>query len=1379
MQTLLHNPDLHLAENPPTHVAGLVTVPEESFSLLVWGTCELVDHTTLKIKLTMYDSQAKLQTQDALSPYLKQVGQILEASLTPTFEMDKELVLVQPNWSNELQELPEDELTAVFCQLISCVVHELPFDRHTLQLGPPLGSHWPVHVTHRQVAALLGQVVNKQLSVLRIKDKAASIPECIYIHGDSFIWDDFGASQTLDEPIEHEKSPKLPAEEEMDNSGEGDSQGEVEVEDMGDMTWYIKTTAPTQYCPNTPTDFSTSDTPPRIITTLVNKDTAQHQRQLVESTQALLQQLPTVSHTHRLSYWEQLRQSQPTVDCISLLTLHLWLSALLAEPSRNVLYLDPQLCDELVANYQRNTSMVPEDIHGLLDRHLLWPQMGNDFRIAILGYPGDNSDTGIDSWFLMSIMAERDGSLLLDVLLPPSQAYNQELFATYVGSLIGALNCTLKPPLVEHSAQVKQTLRAVVIPQPHTSETIFLVMFTYLCCLLLGQTVPSVDISAVRQSLCYYYDHALRTREIDASFPWVALTNAEGVLQTEKCSDTVQRRRYKLATNREPSPFERFPRTRSYTATLATPGPSAAFFLELTQPKTSHPEGMLVGTSGRSVEHLEKAVFLGPHPSWPQRFPDRLLQVPEAYSLDEFTHLLHSLGGPESRDGQILLLTMKHENKRIKLNWLKDATFPEKEQLMASFDVDSLTLTVQDAPELLEAGTFWPYPNRSLSLTYRNELSVMFDEKKIDMHTCPNFCVMSLGSNNQFRLLVFLPNCRERLGNLWRNLPYEHEMSGWYHTFLTALQIISELVPVEWQHAVEKTIEALPTTYEMAQNQATKGGGPRSFAGYRIEPQIMNHVFKVMRQIVDSTPSLEMYRGSFFHVCGINLKLANSNILGREDKNPLDFVFRNNMFLDWYSQNPNDIVADIAVTANILRRAVPQALKRGTLLMRYSPLREMVRPAYKTPIQDSYCHSEVIAGLHAIPLAAFIREAAIMKLQAYFKDMVLTYRSRESSVGTNFNVDQAIGLKPRGPFLSQMKAFQEIMEVAGTYGLRFEWRLSAWGANQLMQKDAREIVDRLVDAEVIACHPTETVAGFKLALSRGWVAVIERQAQLPRIARKSPEVVLLTSVLAYWLKGLVKRPDVMGFTIDMTHRLNLVENARICGLPFLRSNTLDPEGLQMSYLVDAASFKIMANANVTLPNGHRIQNASTTRETQRAAALQSPPATPQGPALDNSSWSDSSEQFLKLLLKQHFPQALWSFFPDANKTKGEVADKLRQGPLKRRSWDKMVEPLVTYNLLRGKYMDSFEKLFPQNWSCEKAQGDWLRYNRNFLQRIRDHVNSKPAESRTAYSAVLRRKIRTSIMEQWDFLPAVQAYKIWPFTAGVDRVRIYRIYSRSV
>jgi hypothetical protein len=334
----------------------------------------------------------------------------------------------------------------------------------------------------------------------------------------------------------------------------------------------------------------------------------------------------------------------------------------------------------------------------------------------------------------------------------------------------------------------------------------------------------------------------------------------------------------------------------------------------------------------------------------------------------------------------------------------------------------------------------------------------------------PNFCIMSFGANNQFRLLVLLPNCRNKVNDrMWRNIPTEQEMKDWFHVFLTALRIVGNLVPYPWRHAVEKTIEALPMGYTMAKTQATNGGESRSFVGYRIEPQILNHVFKVVRRIVDTTPELARYRGYFFHLCGINLKLATQNIQGREDENPLNYAFQVNRFIDWYAQNPNDIVVDVGLAINMHHGSAPEELKRSTLLIRHDPLRELLRSAYKKPHQDRYCHSYVISGLRAVPLAAGRSKAGVLKMQAYHKDMLLTYRHWDKSIGANFTVDEALGLGHRGKFQSQMTAFQEIMEEAGTYGLRFEWRLSAWAANRLMKMDPRDILDRLVDAEAIVC----------------------------------------------------------------------------------------------------------------------------------------------------------------------------------------------------------------------------------------------------------------------------------------------------------------------
>jgi hypothetical protein len=327
---------------------------------------------------------------------------------------------------------------------------------------------------------------------------------------------------------------------------------------------------------------------------------------------------------------------------------------------------------------------------------------------------------------------------------------------------------------------------------------------------------------------------------------------------------------------------------------------------------------------------------------------------------------------------------------------------------------------------------------------------------------------MSLGSNNQFRLIVFFPGCRKKVNDrLWRNIPLEQEMQDWYHAFLTALRAASAAMPDEWQHAVEKTIEALPSSYHSAAVHATAGGGGRSFVGHRIEPQILNAVFPILRCIINTRPEFASYRGYFFHLCGINLKLATQSIHGRESDNPLNYAFRIYGFINWCEQNPNDIVVDVGLALNLHRGSLPEELQKSTLLIRHDPLRELLRPGFQQPQRDRYCHSFVISGLRAKPLAKNRSEAGVLKIQAYHKDMVLTYRHRDKSIGANFTADEALGLGNRTKFLSEINGFQQVIEEAGSYGVRFEWRLTAWAANRMMLFDTRDILDRLFDSGAI------------------------------------------------------------------------------------------------------------------------------------------------------------------------------------------------------------------------------------------------------------------------------------------------------------------------
>ncbi|KAF8693190.1 hypothetical protein RHS03_08368, partial [Rhizoctonia solani] len=1328
-------------QQPPSEILALLT-GDESFTRIFWGKCVQLDDESLDIRLVVYDSLGLYLSKDQLTPDLDYLHGVIEDNLKPVFNVNK-IRMVPSFYPEHMAMLSEHDQTMFFCQLISTIVHGLPFDRIGLRQGPPVDPVWGSHLVKEQTKSLLQQVLDQDLCADNVIEGAGPVPECILLHGDFYEVQDLAPSKVdeilggLEEEIE--EAPHNP---------QDIRRVHASIEDWDERTWYLQAIDGIQYRAETPTEFSEQT----ALDVTVN---AWDQLWLVGKTQGLFHNDRCYSHPSRVAFWRQLQEGSPSDDCVAMITIHLWLSALKANLKDNYLYIDPVLASQLSEAYHLDPLDITDgSCPQLYERQNLWPQMTPPMHILVLAKPDNLIDEGgFGSWVLMDMTVEHGRLTHMEVLLPPLEAFNYQLFGDIASSIISSLNAVLPgQSMIQHSSRVLHTFRQLVLPSPRDQQSITLAMIAHFCGKLLDQEVRELDTGTMQQSICYFYNQALCSNNIDSSFPWPGLTNEQGIMFTDKAPAAVARRRFHLAINREPSPIEVFPRTRSWVATIVTPGLSAPFFLELAQPTTSYPPGILFGTSGRSLEQLEKAALLGEYPSFCRQMPDAKLQVPEALSLDEFVALIHSLGGPNNPAAQRTLLTMMHDGERVILDWLKDAHYLQMEWLLAGWDLDSLSATFHD-------------------------LVVQINGQKLDMHSVPNICIMSFGGNNQFRLLVFLPGKRDKrssISRLWRNIPSEAEMEDWYHIFLTALHTVAATAPPAWEHAFEKTIEALPQSYKVAQNQSTKTGKPRSFIGYRIEPVILNAVFPVIRHIVDTTPRYAEYWNYFFHLCGINLKLSTMNIHGCEDANPINYAFRTFDFIDWLIINPSNIIADVGLAINVHRRSIPEELKHCTLLWRHDPVRELLRPAFRTPQKDSYCHSHVVAGLRAVARSEAL-EGGVIKIQVYHKDMVLTYWHRDSSVGANFTVDESLLIGHREKFASQMKAFQDIMDEAGTYGLRLEERLTAWGANQMMQRNPRHILERLIMAEAMVAHPTSTVAGFKSMLSKTWSAIIFWQQQFSLSSRRSPEVMLLASALAYFLKGLVKRPDDMSPTRDMVDRLRLIEGASAFGLPFVRSRFLDNNHLRLSYAVEANTFKILEHCNVIYPGGNRIKSSHSKGLGPRPSlAIPSPPSTPLQPPHSVTLWSTNSQAFLNQLIKIELPRTLWSLFREGDKVASITAGDLRIRPLKMRDWPKLVEPLNTLHVVKGKFAQSLALLFPEDWQVVAPVGDFKQYNQDFLQRIRDHIDSIPSGSRSLYSIQLRRRIRMLIMEQYDYLPSMHAHKIWTYRLNNSGGRTYNI-----
>lgn len=294
-------------------------------------------------------------------------------------------------------------------------------------------------------------------------------------------------------------------------------------------------------------------------------------------------------------------------------------------------------------------------------------------------------------------------------------------------------------------------------------------------------------------------------------------------------------------------------------------------------------------------------------------------------------------------------------------------------------------------------------------------------------------------------------------------------MRTWYQVFRLALGQFVLYAKQEWRHAALQVQEALPATYQAASSRATKAGGPRTFPSHKIDPVILNGVLLCCRRIIESTPRYATYRGYFFHLLGINLKLSAQNIYGREHDSPLNLVFRNNTFINWYQQNPHNIVVDVGFGLNADPLHMSAEHRDYSLGWRFAPMRELMRSGWQMPVVNQYCHSYVVAGLRAEPLKEVKLGAGILKAQAYFKDMVQTYKHRDSSIGTNFRPKEALLLGDRKKFGDQMKALGDVWSEFGSYGVRLEFRLTAWAANRALSLEPQELVNRLFDAEAIVC----------------------------------------------------------------------------------------------------------------------------------------------------------------------------------------------------------------------------------------------------------------------------------------------------------------------
>ncbi|KAB5587941.1 Cell wall alpha-1,3-glucan synthase ags1 [Ceratobasidium theobromae] len=773
----------------------------------------------------------------------------------------------------------------------------------------------------------------------------------------------------------------------------------------------------------------------------------------------------------------------------------------------------------------------------------------------------------------------------------------------------------------------------------------------------------------------------------------------------------------------------------------------STFFGDLREPQCNWPVGMVQGVRSRKVNDVLAGVFLAQ--SSPQStLPPDITIVPgpttrrdtSGMAIAEFTQ--HLLEIKDLFERQKALLSGSDPDHPLKLNWLKDTIDLEEDWLLPSVDIDSLSLTTSN-PQFMEPVVIHAYPPRAATISTDNGLKVLHNGQERPLSH----------SNNQ-RYKMFMKNMDYR----W-----------WYdEVFLVMLEKVSNRLPPNLMPAYVQATQELPAMYFVAEKRAVSASkGGRNFTGHKMIPELLNHILPIMREIVERKDDLAHFHGFFFHIYGINLKMVGQGLDSCEQGNLLRHIFNTYPIVDWDKQNPQDVVVDFGLEININPRHLPADINHVTLLWDFDNVSAILRDTWALPRMDSYMHSHVIAGLRSWPLARG-KSTGLIKFQCYHKDSKQTYVHGDRSIGTGFSPEDAMSASSR--FHQEMSRLAGVWKPLSSFGVRAEWRCTAWPIAILQQQDPQVWLQTLLSRGAIVGHHTRDIRDLKMLFKSCYQGILARQQRLARETRTSDGPLLLTSVLSYLIKGLVSRPDDMSSTRHMVKRLGIVDRAFAYGFASIQPNAISPDLTQVDDLeVEPEDFPILRYVKRKAPSGARLKTSRACPD-ERAPTPQAEPPDTESPET-TTVWTRHDEDWLQELLNHDLARWLWNQFPVQHR-RPDLPAKLLQGPLLFSTWQQVVIPAVPHQerSRRANFKGAVSTLFPQNWTILEKGAQWAGYREVVLQPIRRRIDRQPNPGQ--YSAKVRAAI-DRILGTWHFLPSLQKRYVWPYE-GTGFNRIYML-----
>ncbi|KAG8690621.1 hypothetical protein FRC11_010346 [Ceratobasidium sp. 423] len=789
--------------------------------------------------------------------------------------------------------------------------------------------------------------------------------------------------------------------------------------------------------------------------------------------------------------------------------------------------------------------------------------------------------------------------------------------------------------------------------------------------------------------------------------------------------------------------------------------------------EVSMPAGILEGAGGQIPEHFMAGVLLDGSPA-DDRVPwlppgiyvvhqgddeEEVLESPEkGIGIGRFTTSLECLREGEERSKA--LLTGTHQNVQMHLNWEAGASEPEIEYLSVSFDIDSLSLTVAN-PEFKEAVVMYPYPPRASTLTTDNGLKCRaFGDVRPLSH---------VGHNNQFRINVFFPNYYKGKNGANQFITYmtSDDYKRWYNlVMLRALFELPERVQPEYRDAALRLRATLPKSYKSAENLCVHPGG-RSFVGFKIMPELINVLLSSCRRIIETTPTLAMFRGFFYHIVGMNLK-AIGQAVERNDGNSLLHILTQFPFLDWSMQNPADIAADVGIEFTVDPNKLPLNADNLTLIWRLSALKSLVAAGWRVPQIDAYMHSHVVGGVTCKPKSSIAR--MFYHFHAYMKEKSITYIHRDRSIGSSFSPADALWGSKR--YRREISALEEVLlDCIGSFGVRAEWRCGLWAAMKMLEMSPSLWRTRFLSAGAILAFHTSKIVRYKVVVLSSYDWICQCLQQLPQPQQQEDNVMVLAAALTYLIHGIVSRPDDMSSSRQMASLLKLIERSRKYGFPSIPPDYLAPGFAGIYGEVAHQKFRIIDYMYRKGPAGARVKgsfapvNDDSDGNDQQEGEQTKP---------SHSGWNDTDSQWVQHMINGVLAGWFWGHFPAEDKRQDPTPTTFR-GPLMIHKWASCVQPYVPHAASKPSHrFDALvDQLLPKNWALLNTDKCWRSLDFSFLRPVRARLEQVSESLRPAYSTRIREEFRR-VLKTWEYLPFLQSKRMW-VTEGRGRFKAYKLH----